>query len=153
MIGKLKQLLLFGAAILFITGLFLRGNTHHPMDSKPSNTVKYSNDSPGKRVYVKHCLTCHQKDGSGVSMMYPPIVNNPRVYGDKDRLIKIILEGQRGRIEVHGQYYNGVMPPFSSLSNKEIANLLSYMRQNFENDTSAVTVQEVKQVRKSLKKE
>ncbi|MFP4622288.1 MAG: c-type cytochrome [Bacteroidales bacterium] len=139
------------AIILVMAGGFyvhIRSHSFKPGDMKPN--AEFAGDSLGERVYEKHCLTCHQKDGSGVPSMYPPIVNNPRVKGGKERLTKIIIEGQTGKIEVHGRYYNGVMPPFRDLSNREVAAVLTYMRKGFENDTTAVTVQEVKAVRDTL---
>jgi len=147
---RIKNIAVIVVLISLAAGLSIHERNHYSKagDIKPGTEL--INNSPGKRVYQKHCLTCHQKNGTGVSAMYPPIVNNPRVKGDKERLVKIILEGQSGRIEVHGRYYNGVMPPFRNLSNKEVAAVLTYMRQNFENDTSAVTVKEVKAVRDTL---
>lgn len=136
--------------MVMVAGLFIHLGSNSSKAGDVETNTEFMDNSPGKRVYQKHCLTCHQKNGTGVSSMYPPIVNNPRVIGDKERLIKIILKGQSGRIEVHGRYYNGVMPPFRNLSNKEVAAVLTYMRQNFENDTSAVTIKEVKAVRDTL---
>lgn len=123
-------------------------------DKKANNAV--AKETPGKmnqlgkEIYDQHCMACHQKDGSGVSAMYPPVVQNPRVLGDKQQLIKIILEGQEGQIEVNGQVYNGVMAPYDFLSNEEVASVLTYIRKNFKNDAKAISPEEVQQVRASL---
>ncbi|MGC9341250.1 MAG: c-type cytochrome, partial [Bacteroidales bacterium] len=50
----------------------------------------------GEDVYKKHCLACHQTDGSGNPGMYPPLDNTKMVNGDKEELIKIILNGLSG---------------------------------------------------------
>ena len=147
---KLKNITFIIFILLLVTGLSIHVRSNYSKSGETKTNTAFMADSLGQRVYEKHCLTCHQKNGTGVSAMYPPIVNNPRVKGDKERLIKIIFEGQSGRIEVHGEYYNGVMPPFRNLSNTKVAALLTYMRQNFENDTTAVTVKEVKAVRDTL---
>ena len=147
----LKAFVIPTAAFLVILGIFYHAEGRFPDKEENTGHEVLQSDQLGKRVYTRNCLTCHQKDGSGVSSMYPPVIDNPRVKGDKAGLIKIILEGQRGPIEVHGEHYNGVMPPFRSLSDKEVASVLTYMRQNFKNDTTAVSVEKVKEVRDSLK--
>lgn len=145
-----KRIVLISVILVMLAGVSIHLGSNYSRAGDVETNTEFMDNPTGKRVYQKHCLTCHQKNGTGVSSMYPPIVNNPRVKGDKERLIKIILKGQSGRIEVHGRYYNGVMPPFRNLSNKEVAAVLTYMRQNFENDTTAVTVKEVKAVRDTL---
>lgn len=147
---KIRNVVFLSVFVLIAGGMALNVQSSYIRNMEMNPDVSVSKDSIGEQVYVKHCLTCHQKDGSGVSSMYPPVVDNPRVKGEKERLIKIILEGQSGRIEVHGRYYNGVMPPFRNLSDKEIASVLTYMRRNFENDTTAITVEEVKAIRDTL---
>lgn len=148
--NKIRNIFILSILILMVGGLALNVKSSYIRNDMGMIPDVFTNDSLGERVYDKHCLTCHQKDGSGVPSMYPPVVNNPRVKGDKERLIKIILEGQTGRIEVRGMSYNGVMPPFKNLSDEEVASVLTYMRQNFENDTTAITIDEVKAVRDTL---
>ncbi|MGM0529985.1 MAG: c-type cytochrome [Bacteroidota bacterium] len=148
--NKIINIVALSVAMVMVGGLALNVNSNYLQNTEMSPDLYVSNDSLGEQVYVKHCLTCHQKDGSGVSSMYPPVYDNPRVKGDKERLIKIILEGQSGKIEVHGKYYNGVMPPFKNLSDEEVASVLTYMRRNFDNDTTDITTEEVKAIRDTL---
>ena len=58
---------------------------------------------PGKKVYNSVCLACHMADGSGVPGMHPPLIETEWVNGDKERLIKITLEGISGKLEVDGE--------------------------------------------------
>ncbi|MEF8985003.1 MAG: cytochrome c, partial [Bacteroidales bacterium] len=131
----MRNIFILSILIVMVGGLALNVKSSYIRNNVGMIPDVFTNDSLGERVYDKDCLTCHQKDGSGVPSMYPPVIDNPRVKGDKERLIKIILEGQTGRIEVRGMSYNGVMPPFKNLSDEEVASVLTYMRQNFENDT------------------
>jgi mono/diheme cytochrome c family protein len=105
---------------------------------------------PGKKVYNSVCLACHMADGSGVPGMHPPLIESDFVNGDKKELIKITLEGLSGKIEVNGETYNSIMPPHSHLSNKEIADVLTYIRGSFGNNSSEITPEEVQVVRNSL---
>lgn len=102
---------------------------------------------PGKKVYDSVCLACHMADGSGVPGMHPPLIDTDWVNGDKERLIKITLEGMSGKIEVNGEVYNSLMPPHSHLSDKQIADVLTYIRKSFGNDASEITKEEVQKVR------
>lgn len=105
----------------------------------------------GKAVYLKTCIACHQADGNGVPRLNPPLSKTDYVLGDKTRLIKIVLNGLNEEIEINGDYYSNPMPPFNTLSDQEVADVLTYIRNNFQNKASAVTASEVKTVRAANK--
>jgi glucose/arabinose dehydrogenase len=104
----------------------------------------------GEKVYSIYCGTCHQRDGQGASGRFPSLSKTKFVTGDKNLLISIVLKGMEGPIEVNGEQFNGTMPQHSFLGNEEIANVLTYIRQNFGNNASEVTPKEVEAIRKSL---
>jgi len=115
----------------------------------------------GKEVYMKAaagggmCFTCHQPNGVGLAGQFPPLAGSDWVLGDKDRLIKISMYGLMGEIEVNGVKYNNVMAPPGippgSLTDDQIANVLTYIRNDWGNSASAVSAEEVATVRASLK--
>jgi mono/diheme cytochrome c family protein len=107
-------------------------------------------DHPGQKVYNVACLPCHQSDGNGVPGMHPSLQESDWVMGDKEQLIRIVLEGMEGEIEVHGETFNSVMAPLSHLSNKQVAQVLTFVRQSFGNDAPEVTEEEVQMVRDKL---
>ena len=102
----------------------------------------------GKGVYIQYCLPCHQEDGTGVPNLNPPIRKSDWVNGDRNRLIKVILEGLNEEIEVNGENYNRVMAAHNFLTDKEIADVLTYIRSNFGNTSDAIKEEEVKALRK-----
>lgn len=104
----------------------------------------------GEKIYSVYCGTCHQRNGQGASGRFPPLAGTPWVTGDKERLITIVLKGLEGRIEVKGEPYDNLMPQHSFLDNKEVANVLTYIRQNFGNEASAITTEEVSAVRDAI---
>ena len=104
----------------------------------------------GAKVYSIYCGTCHQRNGQGASGRFPPLANTKYVTGDKNLLISIVLKGMEGPLEVNGEQFNGTMPQHSFLGDEEVANVLTYIRQNFGNKASAVTKDEVASVRKAL---
>jgi len=105
----------------------------------------------GEKIYQVYCGSCHQRDGEGASARFPPLANSSWVTGNKKRLINVVLRGLEGRIEVNGEPYDGTMPQHSFLSDQEIANVLTHIRQNFGNTASAISPEEVAVERKALK--
>jgi len=100
----------------------------------------------GQLVYENYCLACHQEDGSGVPNLNPPLIQNEWVLGDSARLIKVVLNGLKG-VEVAGESYSNEMPSHDFLSDKDIANVLTYIRKSFGNKASAITPVMVKMQR------
>ena len=113
----------------------------------------------GEKVFFEEgsCSTCHQESGAGVPNIYPPIVDNAWVNGDKDRLIKLVLHGLWGPIEVNGTLYDpskGV-PPMTAVgavfTDAEVAAVLTYVRTSWGNNAPPITPEEVKTVRDAHK--
>jgi mono/diheme cytochrome c family protein len=105
----------------------------------------------GKAVYTQNCATCHQVDGHGVPNMNPPLIQTSYVLGDKTKLIKIILNGFNEDVEINGNNYSNTMPSHDFLKDKEIADVLTYIRNSFSNKASAVSATLVKSVRAAKK--
>jgi mono/diheme cytochrome c family protein len=106
----------------------------------------------GKIVYTTYCMPCHQADGNGVPNLNPPLVKTSYVLGDKTKLIGIVLNGLNQEIEINGETYNGVMASHDYLTNQEIADVLSYVRNSFGNKASLIIPQDVKLARVAFKK-
>ncbi len=82
----------------------------------------------GRNHYMKSCIECHQADGNGVAGTFPPLLGSEWVAGEKRNLLRILLGGLYGPIEVKGVAYNGVMPGHSHVSDEELAAIASYVR-------------------------
>ncbi|HMI67502.1 MAG TPA: cytochrome c [Cyclobacteriaceae bacterium] len=106
----------------------------------------------GKAVFENTCLACHQADASGVPNLAPPLIKTSFVLGDKTKLINIILNGLKD-VEIDGERYDNPMPAFDYLTDTEVADVLTYVRNNFGNKAGVVKAEEVAIVRKSKKKE
>jgi len=103
----------------------------------------------GQKVYAGTCLACHQADGLGVQRMNPPLVKTKWVLGDKKALAKLVLNGLKGgEIEIDGDDFHNPMPPQKGqLTDQQIADALTYVRNSFGNKASAVTAADVKAAR------
>lgn len=102
---------------------------------------------PGKAVYEKYCLVCHQADGLGVAGVHPPVGPGSWVGRDPRELIAIMMKGLSGKIEVNGEDYNGFMPSQAHLTDEEMADVLSYIRSSFGNNFEPVDAKLVRKVR------
>jgi ubiquinol-cytochrome c reductase cytochrome b subunit len=99
----------------------------------------------GAMVFSQNCSSCHGADGKGTPGAFPPLANNPLVVGDASKVIGIVNKGLSGTITVAGATYNGQMPPWKgTLSNNDIANVITYIRTSLGTNTaSAVTPAQV----------
>jgi mono/diheme cytochrome c family protein/glucose/arabinose dehydrogenase len=114
----------------------------------------------GKEVFHRdaHCATCHQSSGTGVQGVYPPlnVAGNPWL-ADEERLVKVVLKGLWGPLEIGGQRFgptNGVPPMLGfagMLTDEEAAGVLTYVRQSFGNDFAPVAPSSVARVRAATK--
>lgn len=97
----------------------------------------------GAKVYRNQCAQCHQADGNGVPGVYPPLVASDWVTGHPQVISRILINGLNGPIAVKGNTYNGNMPAFGpsglALSKKDIAGVITYIRQEWGNAASDVT--------------
>ncbi len=122
-----------------------------PVAASANNSMSASLNR-GKNIYLLRCLACHQADGGGVPHLNAPLDGASAVVGkDKAKLIKIVLKGMSDRVEIDGEYYSNNMLALADLSNQEIADVLTYVRNNWTNKATAVTVAEVKAVRAKIK--
>lgn len=108
-----------------------------------------SDNQPGTLIYNKYCLTCHQADGSGVSGMFPPLAGNDNLKGPVSDLIRIVLFGKKGPVTINGRDYTQPMPPQKFLTDKQVADVLSFIRKKWGNISVAVPVQDVSRIRKA----
>ena len=98
----------------------------------------------GEKIYINQCAQCHQSAGNGIVGVYPPLANSRWVLGHQEVLARILINGLNGKIEVLGKFYNGNMPAFGpsglNLKPKQIAGVLTYIRQEWGNEGSDITV-------------
>ncbi|MFQ5572159.1 MAG: c-type cytochrome [Rhodothermales bacterium] len=107
----------------------------------------------GRQVYDSYCVTCHQPGGQGIPGSFPPLDQTQWVVGDKGRLIRLILNGMQGSVEVKGELYDNVMNGHAFLSDELVAAVLTHVRSTFGNEAGPVSPDEVAAVRAASEKE
>ena len=98
---------------------------------------------PARRSTRPTASSCHQRDAKGDGARFPPLAATNWVSGNKQRLISVVVHGLSGEIEVEGRRYNDVMPAHGFLTDEQIAQVLTYLRQNFGNYGQGVLKDEV----------
>lgn len=88
----------------------------------------------GTAGLVGACKTCHQENGEGTPSVFPPLKGAKEFMGDCKTHAGYVIKGLNGPIEVAGKKYNGVMPPQPTLTNMEIAAVITFERNTWGND-------------------
>jgi mono/diheme cytochrome c family protein len=105
----------------------------------------------GKTYFSQNCVQCHQVTGSGVPNIYPPLAGSEFVNGGSRRLGMILLKGLQGPVTVEGHQFNGAMPPWgTTLTDKKIAAILTYVRQSFGNTAGPISQEQIADARKEF---
>jgi len=103
---------------------------------------------PGSAQFEAQCASCHESDGRGTEGGPPPLQDSPWVAGPETRLIKIVLHGLRGKVEVQGKTYNLEMPGFAkTMTDEDVAAVLSFVRRQWGGRPEPIAPAEVRRIR------
>jgi len=109
-------------------------------DVVPLTPEQQKRYAQGQEIYNNLCVACHQPDGQGREKIAPSLVNSRYVVADAGVSARIVLSGKEGPV--------GLMPPLgASLSDEQIAGVLTYIRREWGHTASAVAPADVKEVR------
>lgn len=107
----------------------------------------------GKKSFQQTCAACHQNTGLGVPGTYPPLAGSEWVNGSDERVIRILLHGLNGAVEVEGKTFNGAMPAFGKVTGggynwneEKISQVLTYIRQEWGNKAAPITKDQVAEI-------
>lgn len=120
-----------------------------PKSEAPEAPVADSQEdriSLGKNVYTQNCQACHQAEGQGIPGAFPPLKNSDYIQADVNKAIEAVVHGLEGPIKVNGESFNSVMPKLN-LTDEQVANVITYVLNNLDNQGGQVTPDQVKKVR------
>jgi nitrite reductase (NO-forming) len=104
----------------------------------------------GKIVYTTVCMACHQPEGQGILQAFPPLAKSDYLNADVKRAIGTVVHGLTGPVTVNGATYNSIMPQLG-LNDEQVANVLTYVYNLWENNGTEVLPDLVKEVRATTK--
>jgi nitrite reductase (NO-forming) len=122
------------------TGIRLAGQGGVPA---PAARTKEERIKLGADVFANNCQACHQESGEGVPDAFPPLAKSDYLNTDKIRAIETVTGGLEAKLIVNNHEFNGVMPAWS-LSDEDIANVLTFVYNSWGNSGLEVTPEEVK---------
>ena len=98
----------------------------------------------GKALFNGTCSVCHQLTGAGLPGVFPPLAKSDYLNADAKRAVGIVVRGLNGKVMVNGKEYDSVMPPMNQLNDDEVANILTYVLNAFDNLGGQVKTSDVK---------
>jgi len=102
----------------------------------------------GQAVYSRTCIACHQPTGMGLPPVFPPLAGSEWIAKSSSIAVRNIVNGMMGPVTVKGVTYNSMMPPVAGLSDKDIADVVTYVNNSWGNTGASVTEDEVKAIKK-----
>jgi cytochrome c551 len=109
-------------------------------ESSPKFTQYYNQ---GEQLYQQHCSNCHQKNGSGLGRLYPPLATSDFMDNHFDEAICLIRNGKSGPLTVNGINFNQPMPGIASLTDLEIAEITTYIYNTWNHKRGLIEVKTV----------
>lgn len=124
---------------------------HIPQASsqQPPAANKAERIERGKMVYTQICMACHQAEGQGIPQAFPPLASSDYLNADVNRAIATVIHGLSGKVTVNGQVYNSIMPQLG-LNDEQVANALTYVYNNWNNNGTEVLPDMVKKIRATI---
>lgn len=97
----------------------------------------------GEQLYIQHCSNCHQKDGRGLGLVYPPLAQSDYMSQDLNQILCLMKYGVAGEIVVNGKAFNKEMKGVFSLTDLEVAEIATYIYNTWENNRGIIDVTDV----------
>ena len=119
---------------------------------KPLTAEEQKRFDQGKDLFLISCGACHQPHGMGQEGLAPPLVDSDWVLGSPNRLVRIVLHGLHGPINVKGKIFQLDMPSLGVFDDDQIAAILTYVRREWGHTASPIEPSLVKQIRAETEK-
>jgi putative membrane-bound dehydrogenase-like protein len=114
---------------------------------KPLDETQLASFEKGKLTYSTLCAACHQPHGYGLDGLAPPLVDSEWVLGKPEVLARIVMHGLAGPVKVSGRTYNLAMPPLPQLTDENVADVLTYIRREWDHTASPVNKEFIAKIR------
>ena len=117
--------------------------------AQPPAANKEERLARGKIVYTQICMACHQAEGQGIPRAFPPLAKSDFLNADPERAIGTVLHGLQGKVTVNGQVFESIMPQLG-LNDEQVANVLTFVYNQWGNRGGEVTPDQARQVRAKM---
>jgi len=107
------------------------------------NTKYQQYYAQGQVLYEKNCSNCHQKNGKGLGLLYPPLASSDYFEKNINTSLCLMKYGKQGEIIVNGKIFNKPMPGVPSLTELEIAEIATYINNSWGGQNGIVEISQV----------
>jgi cytochrome c551 len=134
---------LFCFLFLFVS---CTSKTENDSTKESTETKTFSNTKfdqyylQGEQLYAKNCSNCHQKNGTGLGLLFPPLNKSDFMDNNFEKVICLMKNGVQGELIVNGKNFNKKMPGIPSLTDLEIAEIATYIYNTWEHKRGLVDV-------------
>jgi cytochrome c551 len=97
----------------------------------------------GQTLYEKHCSNCHQRNGQGLGLVYPPLNGSDYFEQKFEASLCLMKYGIQGEIIINGKSFNKPMPGVPSLTELEIAEIATYVSNSWGQQHDIVEIHQV----------
>lgn len=104
----------------------------------------------GATVFKANCAYCHKADGSGQTGQVPALANNQGLSADPDRGIRLLMLTKTGKARTHGMEYADMVAILDELSNRDLADVLTYVLSSWGNCAGPIKSDRIKAVAASM---
>lgn len=136
-----------GSILIFLITVFgCSSNTGKP----DTSSVKFTQYVVrGEELYQKHCSNCHQKNGSGLGLVYPPLNTSDYMDENFEKVLCLMKYGLKEEITVNGKNFVQPMPGVVTLTDLEVAEIATYIYNSWDHNRGIVDVTEASRVIKN----
>jgi cytochrome c551 len=131
---------------LLLFALSLQGCREKKTDSNISSSSSIKQQQyyvQGEQLYIKHCSNCHQKNGTGLGLLYPPLAKSDFVDQNFEAVVCLMRHGIDGELIVNGKSFNKSMPGIPLLTDLEIAEITTYLYNTWDHKRDSIELQEI----------
>ena len=138
--------LLFGFCFKPFAFCFLLSSCGKP-DTKDTSSPKFKQYFvQGEQLYLQHCSNCHQKNGAGLGLVYPPLDTSDYMKNHIEDVVCLIKYGKKNELIVNGKSYNQTMKGITTLTDLEIAEIATFIYNSWTHQHGIIEVNQVSKI-------
>lgn len=144
---KVQYISIASGFLLLILGLQSCSGKKSDSNISPAASVKQQQYYvQGEQLYLKHCSNCHQKNGTGLGLLYPPLAKSDYVDNNFESVICLMRYGIESELIVNGKSFDKAMPGIPSLSDLEIAEIATYLYNTWDHQRDSIELKDVSRI-------
>jgi cytochrome c551 len=100
----------------------------------------------GEMLYTTHCSNCHQSNGKGLGLVYPPLDSSDYMDQNFEAVVCLMKNGIHGELIVNGKSFNKAMPGIPALTPLEITEIAAYIYNSWGHKRDSIDTQSIARI-------